>query len=356
MSNFGLPSLDDIFSSHDDKANGTPIEELPIRDIDPFPNHPFRVRDYDPATGELVPEMAQLVESIRENGVLTPALVRQKPDGRYELISGHRRKRASELAGKESLPCRVVSMTEDEATIAMVESNFQRDEILPSEKAFAYRMRRDAENRQGKTGDGVWTTDQIGTEQGDSGRQVRRYIRLTYLQKELLDLVDSKELAFLAGVSLSYLSDEHQQELIRYKKELGIVPTLQMAEDLRNHEREGTLESEQIRKILSGEGPVDAEVIPEESENETVSIDTAEVEGVLPETSVPEPEEYFPEETEPEFPVPDTTAEKPPSDTDHREKLSREETERLLSIRMRLQEILGVEENWIDYLEAELGW
>ena len=211
-----LPSFDEIFSSQRERDDALlkRIYEIPLDRIDPFPNHPFKVRDDD--------DMMNLVESVRVNGVLTPATVRKKEDGRYELLSGHRRFRACQLAGIDKLRCEVVDMDRDEATIFMVESNFQRTTILPSEKAFAYKMRLEAMNRQGKRTDltsapvvrkFVEARDVIGKEVGESREQVRRFIRLTELIPELLTLVDEKKIAMRPAVEISYLPKDLQEIL-----------------------------------------------------------------------------------------------------------------------------------------------
>ena len=195
-SDFTLPTLDDLFSTQEmrDDAKLAKIRDIPLELIDDFPDHPFKVRDDE--------DMMQLVESVKERGVITPATVRQKEDGRYELISGHRRKRACELAGFETLRCEVVDLTRDEATILMVESNFQRSQILPSEKAYAYKMRLEAMKRQAgrpsKENASPLATNslqgrsdvELAEQVGESKDQIRRYIRLTNLVPELLDLVD----------------------------------------------------------------------------------------------------------------------------------------------------------------------
>ena len=207
-SDFTLPTLDDLFSTQElrDDAKLSKIRDIPLELIDDFPDHPFKVRDDE--------DMIQLVESVKERGVITPATVRQKEDGRYELISGHRRKRACELAGFEALRCEVVDLDRDAATVLMVESNYQRSQILPSEKAFAYKMRLEAMKRQGQRSD--LTSSPVGTkfdrsseaiteETGDSRNQIHRYIRLTNLVPELLDLVDEGKIKMRPAVELSYL-------------------------------------------------------------------------------------------------------------------------------------------------------
>ena len=220
-SDFTLPTntLDDLFSTQEerDDAKLAKIRDIPLTEIDNFPDHPFKVRDDE--------DMLQLVESVKERGVITPATVRQKEDGRYELVSGHHRKRACELAGFETLRCEVVDLDRDAATILMVESNYQRSQILPSEKAFAYKMRLEAMNRQGLRTDltsspldnklrGVTAAQQIGQESGESQPQIYRYIRLTNLVPELLDLVDEGRIKMRPAVELSYLDEDSQRDVV----------------------------------------------------------------------------------------------------------------------------------------------
>ncbi|MBR3415774.1 MAG: ParB/RepB/Spo0J family partition protein, partial [Clostridia bacterium] len=218
-SDFTLPTLDDLFSSQAerDEAKLAKIKNIPLTEIDDFPNHPFKVRDDE--------DMVQLIDSIKERGVITPAMVRQKDDGRYEIISGHRRKRACELAGLETLRCEVVDLTKEEATILMVESNFQRSQILPSEKAFAYKMRNDALKKQGERTDltsspvgiklvGKQSLDLISEECGDSRNQIHRYIRLTNLVPELLEFVDEGRIKMRPAVELSYLDEDCQRDVV----------------------------------------------------------------------------------------------------------------------------------------------
>ena len=206
-SDFTLPTLDDLFSSEEERQEQklAKIRDIPIELIDDFPDHPFKVRDDE--------DMMQLVESIKERGVITPATVRAKEDGRYELVSGHRRKRACELAGMDTLRCEVVELTRDEATILMVESNFQRSQILPSEKAFAYKMRLEAMNRQAgrpkkenltpveSDFPKARTNEQLGEQVGESREQIRRYVRLTNLVPELLEFVDEGRIKMRPAVS-----------------------------------------------------------------------------------------------------------------------------------------------------------
>lgn len=219
-SDFVLPTLDDLFSTQEqrEEAKLARIRDIPIELIDSFPDHPFKVRDDE--------DMTQLVESIKERGVITPATVRPKDDGRYELVSGHRRKRACELAGMDTLRCEVVELTRDEATILMVESNFQRSQILPSEKAFAYKMRLDAMSRQAgrpkkenltpveSDFQKARTNEVLGAEVGESREQIRRYVRLTNLVPELLQFVDEGRIKMRPAVELSYLDEDCQRDIV----------------------------------------------------------------------------------------------------------------------------------------------
>ena len=221
-SDFTLPTntLDELFSTQEerDDAKLSKIRDIPLELIDDFPDHPFKVRDDE--------DMIQLVESVKERGVITPATVRQKEDGRYELISGHRRKRACELAGFENLRCEVVDLDRDAATVLMVESNYQRSQILPSEKAFAYKMRLEAMKRQAgrpaKENASPLATNfpqgrsdtELGEQVGESKDQVRRYIRLTNLVPELLDLVDEGKIKMRPAVELSYLDEDNQRAVV----------------------------------------------------------------------------------------------------------------------------------------------
>lgn len=255
-----LPSLDELFSSQEerDDAKLKRIYEIPISGIDPFPDHPFHVRDDE--------DMMNLVESVKANGVITPATVRKKDDGRYELLSGHRRMRACELAGMENLRCEVVDMDRDEATVFMVESNFQRTTILPSEKAFAYKMRLEAMNRQGQRTDltsnpvgrkliGQESAGIIGRESGDSQTQVRRYIRLTELIPELLDMVDEGKIALRPAVEISYLPKTIQGELWECMDMEQCSPSHAQAIRMRRMQDEGKLTPEAIEAIMLEEKP-----------------------------------------------------------------------------------------------------
>ena len=262
-SDFTLPTFDSIFSTQEqrDDAKLAKIRDIPLNEIDDFPDHPFKVRDDE--------DMMQLVESIKERGVITPATVRQKEDGRYELISGHRRKRASELAGFETLRCEVVDLTREEATILMVESNFQRSQILPSEKAFAYKMRLEAMNRQGQRTDLTSTpvvsksrtNEQLGAEVGESREQIRRYIRLTELVPELLEYVDEGRIKMRPAVELSYLDEDSQRNVVDEIDLNDATPSHAQTIKMRKFHEEGKLTTEVISSIMSEEKPNQREKI-----------------------------------------------------------------------------------------------
>ena len=237
--------------------------------IDDFPDHPFKVRDDE--------DMLQLIESIRDRGVITLATVRQKEDGRYELISGHRRKRACELAGFQTLRCEVVDLSRDEATILMVESNFQRSQILPSEKAFAYKMRLDAMKRQGKrtdltlspVGTKLRTADELAQECGDSRNQIHRYVRLTNLVPELLEFVDQGRIKMRPAVELSYLDEDCQRDVVDEIDMNDATPSHDQTIRMRKFFEEGKLTTEVIQTIMSEEKPNQKEKI-------TLSMDRVE--------------------------------------------------------------------------------
>ena len=262
LSKMPLPKLDDLFTTEEERTNAQleKVVDIKISDIDDFPDHPFKVIDDD--------EMEKMKNSIIDNKVIIPALVRPKPDGRYEMISGHRRKRASELANKETLPCVVRELTDDEAIIIMVDSNIQREEILPSEKAFAYKMKLEALSHQGKRTDLLGdnsTSDQvgrkleitgiIGKDNGDSQTQVKRFIRLTELIPELLDLVDEKQIALSPAVELSFLNDEQQYAVLDCIECNVATPSHAQAIRLKKLSQEGTLTTDEIEDILSEDKP-----------------------------------------------------------------------------------------------------
>ena len=262
-SDFTLTRLDDLFSTQEqrDEEKLSKIRDIPLELIDDFPDHPFKVRDDE--------DMQQLVESIKERGVITPATVRQKEDGRYELISGHRRKRACELAGFDTLRCEVVDLNRDEATILMVESNFQRSQILPSEKAYAYKMRLDAMNRQGQRTDLTSTplvsksrtNEELGNQVGESREQIRRYVRLTNLVPELLEFVDEGRIKMRPAVELSYLDEDCQRDVVDEIDLNDCTPSHDQTIRMRKFFDEGKLTTEAIQAIMSEEKPNQKEKI-----------------------------------------------------------------------------------------------
>lgn len=255
-----LPSIDDIFTTQKerDEANLEKVVNISIKDIDDYPEHPFKVLVND--------EMQEMVDSIKEKGILVPTIVRQKADGRYEMISGHRRKKASELAELDTIPCIVRDLTDDEATIIMVDSNLQREKILPSEKAFAYKLKLEAMKHQGKETlrpvvGKLESADIIGQKNNDSGRQVQRYIRLTELIPELLQMVDndvlkeSPSMAFRPAVEISYLSKEEQTDLLDLIECYDCTPSLAQAIKLKNMSQNNTLTVDDMEEIMEESKP-----------------------------------------------------------------------------------------------------
>ncbi len=255
-----LPKLDDLFSSEKERYESSleKIENISIKDIDNFPNHPFKVIENE--------ELLQMIESIKDKGVIVPVLVRPKENGRYEMVSGHRRKRASELAGINTLPCIVRNLSDDEAIIAMVDSNLQREEILPSEKAFAYKMKLEAMSHQGKRFDltcdqlgdkleGIKSVQLLSDQVGDSKSQIQRYIRLTNLIPELLNKVDEKIIAFNPGVELSYLKEDEQYQLLDCMDYNDCTPSHAQTIILKRLSQEGKLNEDVMNDLLSQEKP-----------------------------------------------------------------------------------------------------
>ena len=254
----GMTGYDELFMNDQERAeNRLPkIYDIPLSEIDDFPDHPFKVKDDE--------DMLQLVESVRERGIITPITLRQKEGGRYEIVSGHRRRRACEIAGLETIPAEIKELSRDEAIILMVESNLQRSVILPSEKAFSYKMRYDALRRVAGartdlTGDPVEprlkTSEMVAQEMSDSASQVKRYIRLTELIPELLEMVDEGRIALRPAVELSYLNDIEQQDLV---EEIGLTlstPSHAQAIKMRNFSKEGKLTPEVIESIMCEEKP-----------------------------------------------------------------------------------------------------
>lgn len=262
-----LPKLDDLFTSQAqrDYERAEKVEEIDISKISDFPNHPFKVKDDD--------KMEEMVKSIKQYGVILPVIVRPKDDGTYEMISGHRRKRACELAGVKQIRTIVKNLSDDEATILMVDSNIQREEILPSEKAFAYKMKLEAMRHQGKNIDidesetsapmvqKLTSREILGNEVGESRENIRRYIRLTHLIPELLEQVDLKRIAFRPAVELSYLSEENQYVVQNIFEFDEVTPSLSQAIRLKKLEQEGKLTEEKIEEILGQEKPNQKEFI-----------------------------------------------------------------------------------------------
>ena len=252
-----LTAYDDLFQTDESRAEAalSKIQDIPISEIDEFPDHPFKVL--------MDEDMEQLVESVKRNGVMTPATVRLKENGRYELISGHRRKKACELAGLETLKCEVKDLTRDEAIIIMVESNLQRSVILPSEKAFAYKMRLEAMDRQGKRNDLTSTplvsksrsNEELADKVGESREQIRRFIRLTELVPEILQMVDEKQIAFRPAVEISYLAEEQQYTLLEAMSYNDATPSLAQAIKMKKFNQDGKLTDEVIQSIMEEEKP-----------------------------------------------------------------------------------------------------
>ncbi len=249
---FNLPTVDDFFERTHGSYVGR-IEKIETKKLNEFKGHPFKVKEDA--------EMEQLVESIKENGVLNPVIVRELEDGSFEMISGHRRKRAAEIASMEEIPCIVRNLTDEEATILMVDSNLQREEILPSEKAFAYKMKMEAMNKQGQRTDLTSrpmvdkskSVDLIGEETGESGRQIQRYIRLTELIPEILNMVDEKKIAFRPAVEISYLKEDEQYTLLDAMQFNDCTPSLAQAISLKKRSLENTLTAERIDEIMEEE-------------------------------------------------------------------------------------------------------
>ena len=254
-----LPAADDLFSTQEerDEAKREYVADIPLTEISDFPNHPYKVKQDE--------SMLELAVSIREKGVVNPALVRPKPEGGYEMVAGHRRKFASELAGKTDMPCIVRNLTDDEATIIMVDSNLQRDKVLPSEKAFAYKMKLDAMKRQGQRTDltstpveqklSKYSVEILGEAVGESRSQIQRYIRLTELITPILDMVDEGKIAMRPAVELSYLPKEQQQALFDTMELEDCTPSHAQAIKMRKFAEAGKLNEDVILSIMTEEKP-----------------------------------------------------------------------------------------------------
>lgn len=266
-------SLDELFTTQKqrDEAKLEKVQNIPLDLIDEFPNHPFKVIDND--------DIDKLVDSIKEsNGVLVPTIVRKKDNGRYEMVSGHRRMRASHLLGLDTIPSIVKDLSDDEATIIMVDSNIQREKLLPSEKAFAYKMKMDAMKHQGKStssqvGTKLRTDEKIGAEYGDSRNTVQRYIRLTYLIPELLDMVDEEKIALGPAISLSYLNEDYQNSLLDYIQYFDATPSQGQANELKRLFQNDELEVQKIKEIMMKEKP---------NQVEKIKLDASRIREVLP--------------------------------------------------------------------------
>lgn len=278
--NASLSSYDDIFSTEESRQEEQreQVQQIPIGDLFPFKNHPFKVLDDD--------SMSDTVESVKQYGVLSPLIARPRPKGGYEIISGHRRQHAAELAGLETLPVIVREMSDDAAVILMVDSNLQREHILPSERAFAYKMKLDAIKNQGARSDltspqvasKFRSDDEVAKGQGISGDTVRRFIRLTNLIPELLDMVDNKTVSFNPAVELSYLSPEQQQEVIRAMDDTQNFPSVSQAKRIKKLAQDGTFTTETVVAIMGEE---------KKSELDTVTIKNDTLKKYFPRSYTP---------------------------------------------------------------------
>ena len=256
-----LTSVDELFSTEESRADSQreKVLDIPLSEISDFPNHPFKVKADE--------AMLEMADSVKQYGVLVPGLVRLKPDGGYEMVAGHRRKKASELAGKETMPCIVRELDDDAATIIMVDSNLQRESILASEKAFAYKMKLEAMKRQagrpskenstqvGQDLKGKYSVEILGEQVGESRNQIQRYIRLTELTPSLLEMVDEKQIAFNPAVELSYLTEKEQQDLYNTMQSEDCTPSLAQAQRIKKLSQDGRLSVDVIFSILTEEKP-----------------------------------------------------------------------------------------------------
>ena len=275
-----LASVDDLFSTEEGRQDAKleKIQEIPLSELHPFRNHPFKVKDDE--------AMMETADSIKQYGVLVPAIARPDPEGGYELVAGHRRHRASELAEKETMPVIVRDLDDDAATIIMVDSNLQRESLLPSERAFAYKMKLDAIKNQGARSDltspqvasKFRSDDEVAKGQGISGDTVRRFIRLTNLIPELLDMVDNKTVSFNPAVELSYLSPEQQQEVIRAMDDTQNFPSVSQAKRIKKLAQDGTFTTETVVAIMGEE---------KKSELDTVTIKNDTLKKYFPRSYTP---------------------------------------------------------------------
>lgn len=263
--NIQLASYDDLFKTDEERQADAQerVQNLPLDKLEPFPNHPFKVIDND--------KMLETVESIKERGVLVPILVRPKNDGNFEIVSGHRRHHASQLAGLTEIPAIVREMDDDTAILLMVDSNLQREELLPSEKAFAYKMKLDAMKRQGQRTDltcsqignklGMKSSEELAEQTGESKNQIFRYIRLTHLVPELLDRVDNKTMAFNAAVEVSYLTEPEQFMLCDAIEREECTPNLSQAKRLKQYSQDGKLDENVMDTIMTEEKPIEDKLV-----------------------------------------------------------------------------------------------
>ena len=275
-----LTSVDSLFTTQEERdvAKQPRVQEIPIDQIDDFPNHPFKVR--------MDENMEQTAESVKQYGVLVPAIVRPKEDGRYEIVSGHRRKMACSLIARQSMPCIVRDLTDEEATIIMVDSNLQREHILPSERAFAYKMKLVALKNQGARSD--LTSCQVGTkfradeslaeDSGESARNVQRFIRLTNLIPELLDMVDEKKISFNPAVELSYLDESQQRDFLEAMEDTQNAPSLSQAQQLKKMAQQGEFSYEKAFDVMGQE---------KKSEKDTVTIKNETLRKYFPRSYTP---------------------------------------------------------------------
>lgn len=256
--NIRLPSIDDLFSTEEERQDAKleKIQILPLSELHPFEGHPFQVRDDE--------EMDKMVDSVKEYGVMTPAIVRPRRDGGYEIVAGHRRCHASQRAGVDTMPCIVRDMDDDTAIILMVDSNCQREHILPSEKAKAYQMKleavkrkagRPSKNNSAQVGPNLWASERVALDAGESKSQVKRYIALNNLTPDLMQLVDDGRLKTTPAVELSYLTPEEQEEFLSYMEEEGCTPSLSQAQKLKAASKESVLTKDKIHGIMSARSP-----------------------------------------------------------------------------------------------------
>ena len=278
--NLALKGLDDLFSTEENRQEEQreQVQQIPIDDLHPFTNHPFKVLDDE--------AMTRTVESIAQYGVLAPLIARPRPEGGYEIISGHRRQYAAKLAGLDTLPVIVRKMSDDAAVILMVDSNLQREHILPSERAFAYKMKLEALKNQGarsdltsdQVGQKLWSVEQVANDAGESKTQIQRFIRLTNLIPELLDMVDEKKISFNPAVELSYLDESQQRDFLEAMQDTQNAPSLSQAQQLKKMAQQGELSYEKAFDVMGQE---------KRSEKDTVTIKNETLRKYFPRSYTP---------------------------------------------------------------------